>query len=689
MLTEGVQNEGQGLGRGRKKRSSRESTCLEKRSEEVQFRRACFEKQRKYFAAAVVPAAGTLEFFSFLLWQIGVLNGRSFWLAAAGIGSLVLGVSPELLCGSKAGSIRARDTLSFLGFWLFIVFCHLGVLTWEPPTKSILCYGLGNMAYMNKLFFISLHFSDTQFWILSLSDAALHTLNAHMRESTLTGGESVNEFRCLVLGNAFFWTIIVAGLRNLVTLTLRDAVEEVALRKYAEGLQDRFLSYIMHEMRNPLSGAFLLAMEFQESLRELLTDARRGKNQPKELRAAICKSTSRLQQLTGFLTSQLDKMRGVCDDVLQLEKLEKGGFEYAFRPANLRDWFTHLATQAAPLFSSPTLALHVSLSSTAAAPSEEKMVQFSWMFEVDGPEGERLLEERPLGVADFVRLDQVVSNFLSNARKFTKKGKVTLRCVVRAVSIPPSEEKDSATAAPTPTPRQALHTSTQSQQKTAALELSRQRETADNTCSSTSPSPLTSKRRETTWVNMRVSVTDTGPGLSEEDKSKLFKPYGQVRAGELQNGGGTGLGLVICKSFVEAHTGGRIGVESEGRGEGSTFFFEVFIPLIQPNPHLSPSLYGEGSPETPLAEDPAGDSTPDSPLLLPSPCLRRSGICVCGQRRTEVDEASPQSRSSLSSPTRRASDPGTTPMAGLQFSITPSRKFLSKLVETTAEATRE
>uniref|UniRef100_A0A0G4GJA1 histidine kinase n=1 Tax=Chromera velia CCMP2878 TaxID=1169474 RepID=A0A0G4GJA1_9ALVE len=85
------------------------------------------------------------------------------------------------------------------------------------------------------------------------------------------------------------------------------------------------------------------------------------------------------------------------------------------------------------------------------------------------------------------------------------------------------------------------------------------------------------------WVVMRVSVTDTGPGLSKEDMTKLFKPYGQVRAGELQNGGGTGLGLVICKSFVEAHAGGQIGVESHGRGEGSTFFFEVFMPLVALN----------------------------------------------------------------------------------------------------------
>uniref|UniRef100_A0A0G4H8N4 Histidine kinase domain-containing protein n=1 Tax=Chromera velia CCMP2878 TaxID=1169474 RepID=A0A0G4H8N4_9ALVE len=61
-------------------------------------------------------------------------------------------------------------------------------------------------------------------------------------------------------------------------------------------------------------------------------------------------------------------------------------------------------------------------------------------------------------------------------------------------------------------------------------------------------------------------MTDTGAGLSSADKEKLFLPYSQIRAGELHRGGGTGLGLCISKMFVEAHWGGRVGVESGGPG---------------------------------------------------------------------------------------------------------------------------
>lgn len=66
------------------------------------------------------------------------------------------------------------------------------------------------------------------------------------------------------------------------------------------------------------------------------------------------------------------------------------------------------------------------------------------------------------------------------------------------------------------------------------------------------------------------SVSDTGPGISEEDLPHLFDPYWQ--ASETRRGG-AGLGLSIAKGIVEAH-GGRIWVESEP-GRGSTFFFSI------------------------------------------------------------------------------------------------------------------
>lgn len=70
-----------------------------------------------------------------------------------------------------------------------------------------------------------------------------------------------------------------------------------------------------------------------------------------------------------------------------------------------------------------------------------------------------------------------------------------------------------------------------------------------------------------------VSVSDTGTGMSSEDLEKLFKPTLHFTKYGTANEKGTGLGLLICKEFVEKNNG-TITVESEA-GTGSTFTIEL------------------------------------------------------------------------------------------------------------------
>jgi signal transduction histidine kinase len=70
-----------------------------------------------------------------------------------------------------------------------------------------------------------------------------------------------------------------------------------------------------------------------------------------------------------------------------------------------------------------------------------------------------------------------------------------------------------------------------------------------------------------------VSVADTGPGIAEADRQKIFEEFQQVDSSPTRAKGGTGLGLAIARRIVEMH-GGRIWVESTV-GKGSTFFFSV------------------------------------------------------------------------------------------------------------------
>jgi signal transduction histidine kinase len=76
-----------------------------------------------------------------------------------------------------------------------------------------------------------------------------------------------------------------------------------------------------------------------------------------------------------------------------------------------------------------------------------------------------------------------------------------------------------------------------------------------------------------------TSVKDTGMGIRPEDMQKLFKKFNMLGGSYLtkQSGQGSGLGLYLSKSLVELHHG-RIWVESEGAGRGSTFTFT--LPVV-------------------------------------------------------------------------------------------------------------
>jgi signal transduction histidine kinase/DNA-binding response OmpR family regulator len=86
-------------------------------------------------------------------------------------------------------------------------------------------------------------------------------------------------------------------------------------------------------------------------------------------------------------------------------------------------------------------------------------------------------------------------------------------------------------------------------------------------------------------VLLRVSVKDSGPGITSENVGSLFKKFSQGDTATTRRYGGTGLGLAICKQLVEL-MGGTIGVNSQP-GEGSTFWFT--LPLeIEAHPESTP-----------------------------------------------------------------------------------------------------
>ncbi len=78
---------------------------------------------------------------------------------------------------------------------------------------------------------------------------------------------------------------------------------------------------------------------------------------------------------------------------------------------------------------------------------------------------------------------------------------------------------------------------------------------------------------------LRVTVHDTGVGLTEAQRNRIFKPFTQADDSTTRKFGGTGLGLSICQRLVE-HMGGQIGVYSKP-GQGAVFWFHIRVQTTE------------------------------------------------------------------------------------------------------------
>ena len=256
----------------------------------------------------------------------------------------------------------------------------------------------------------------------------------------------------------------------LTDITERKLAEQALARAKAraeelERLKSEFLTQMSHEIRTPLTAILGLA--------DLLADDRLENSQHDKV-AQI--------QTSGKL------LLSIINDILDMSKIEAGQLITEELPFEISGLVAHLNT-----FKSAITKPNVTLS-------------------VQQPLG-----SVPTVIGDERRIEQVLTNLVGNAIKFTSQGKITV-----------------------------------------TLDILDQTETQ---------------------LKLRTSVTDTGPGIDASLSPKLFTPFVQADTGVSRRYGGTGLGLSISKQLVEL-MGGRIGVISEP-GKGSQFWFELPLAIDQ------------------------------------------------------------------------------------------------------------
>ena len=92
-----------------------------------------------------------------------------------------------------------------------------------------------------------------------------------------------------------------------------------------------------------------------------------------------------------------------------------------------------------------------------------------------------------------------------------------------------------------------------------------------------------------------VSLSDTGPGIAQDDQNRIFEAFQQVNSSTRRLYGGSGLGLTISRQFVELH-GGKMWLESQ-LGKGTTFFFSLPLAPSLNEAELFPNQTGPQKPD--------------------------------------------------------------------------------------------
>ncbi len=278
--------------------------------------------------------------------------------------------------------------------------------------------------------------------------------------------------------STFFQSIIHQVLAPLRSVVYIDELVGTNLKlQKLERIKSEFVSIVSHELRTPLQ-------PINNALSIILSEQAGKIGEVNKNFANIAKRN-------------VARLSGIIEDLLDLSRMQTGKFDFKFKKARIE----------------PSLELAYS---TFKNQAQLKNIALELNIE----------ENLPDVYIDSHRIDQIISNLITNAMKFTNEGgKIT----ISASSV--------------------------------------QKADVDNLIL-----PVL-KNYDGKYV--QISVQDTGIGIEQEDIPKIFDKFSQIENTLSRNTGGVGLGLTISKYFIDAHLGG-ITVNSK-KNEGSKF--NVIIPF--------------------------------------------------------------------------------------------------------------
>jgi PAS domain S-box-containing protein len=260
------------------------------------------------------------------------------------------------------------------------------------------------------------------------------------------------------------WIIEDVTERRRVEDQLAQAKDEA---QAASRAKSAFLANTSHEIRTPLNGLLGLGRLAQQPD---ISDAQR-------------------RDYLNQMMDSAESLSGLISDILDLSKIEAGRLTLETQPFSLRELLASIRLAYLTLAQARGLTFAVEIDPSLP----------HWVF------------------GDPLRTRQILSNYLTNALKFTEQGGVTV-----SVRL------------------------------------------------------LTANARGSAGEWVRIEVRDTGPGIAPEQQRRLFQPFTQADESTTRRFGGTGLGLSICRELASL-MGGEVGMLSTP-GQGSIFWAELPLP---------------------------------------------------------------------------------------------------------------